>query len=80
MARQTKTISNAWEAEEMMLKIMIQQDRLRIAKNSAALKAKNAVRDVQYRFYMCQVVLLDNQLVEIGKTLDLVSEFLKVPA
>jgi len=79
MSKQTKTISNAWEAEEIMMKLMAQQDRIRAARDDAKQKAKNAVRDVQYQFYMCKATILDNQLVEINKTVDLVSELLVVP-
>jgi len=79
MAKQTKTISNAWEAEEIILQMMGQQDEIRTARDQAKTKAKNAVRDVQYQFYMCKATILDNQFVELTKKIDLVAEFLIVP-
>lgn len=79
MSKQTKTISNAWEAEEIILKMMAQQDKIRTARDQARTKAKNAVRDVQYQFYMCKATILDNQLVELSRLIDLVSEFLLTP-
>jgi len=79
MSKQTKTISNAWEAEEVILKLMVQQNEIRTARDQATKKAKNAVRDVQYQFYMCKATILDNQLVELSQKVDLISEFLVIP-
>ncbi|MGN7988690.1 hypothetical protein ACTJKC_15180 [Pedobacter sp. 22226] len=79
MSKQTKTISNAWEAEEIIIKIMAQQDKIRASRDQAKHKAMNAARDVQYRFYMCQVTILDNQFIELKQKIDLISEFLIIP-
>ncbi|WP_316828102.1 hypothetical protein [Pedobacter miscanthi] len=79
MSKQTKTISNAWEAEELIIKMMAQQDEIRTARDQARTKATNAVRDVQYQFYMCKATIFDNQFVELTQKIDPVAEFLIIP-
>ncbi|MFD2581528.1 hypothetical protein ACFSR6_03440 [Pedobacter vanadiisoli] len=79
MSKQTKIISSAWEAEEIILKLMAEQSKIRTARDDAKLKAENAVRDVQYQFYMCKATILDNRFIEIGKTIELITEFLPLP-
>jgi hypothetical protein len=72
-------VTNAKEAEEAATIIMAKIDKLFPLQISYAVKAANAHRECQYRFYKCKFQLIDNQIVELNRTLTEIATFLPMP-
>lgn len=76
--KQTK-ISKAWEAAEIMLKLMLKQDDLIFQREHYKRLAQKAPRYVQYQTYTCKAQVLDNKIAELHFTLNALAELLPIP-
>ncbi len=79
-SKQILYVTNATEAEVALIKIMQHQDQLRKRRNDFIAKAKKAELDQQYQFYTCQAQIADNKLVTVNKAIELITDFLPIPA
>lgn len=72
-------ISKPWEALDIMLKLMLKQDKKIFQREHFKRMANAALRLSQYQTYNCKALVLDNEIVEINFALAALAELIPLP-